>query len=152
MRKIERLPFADRATKELERIADQVKEGGQSAEDVINDVVAGVQKLVEDLAEWISNEVDRLGEMAEEQRRRAESQVQGLIDTMGSAADKAGTAAKRAPARKAPAKRKSTAKKAAKKKAPAKKKSAAKKAPAKKKATAKKASAKKKATAKKRST
>jgi chemotaxis protein histidine kinase CheA len=162
MPNIERPPFADRAAKEFERIAGQVKDGGQSAEDVINDVVNGVQKLVEDLAEWIANEVDRLSELADEQRRRAETQMQGLIDGMGTAASKAGAVAKQAPARgrgvatrvakKVPARKKAAAKPAsakkkaaAKKNAPARKKTAAKKkAPAKKKAGAKKKAASKK--------
>jgi predicted NBD/HSP70 family sugar kinase len=144
MPELQRPPFLDRAAAELEELAQQARSGGRNAEDVMSEYWENLQKLVDDLVNWFSDEVERFGRQAEDQRKRLESRIQGALSAAsGPVKQVAQRATGKAPAAKAPAKKSPAKKKAPAKKSPAKKKAPAKKSPAKKKAPAKKAPAKK---------
>ncbi|MCZ7627842.1 MAG: hypothetical protein M5U19_01510 [Microthrixaceae bacterium] len=62
--------FLDRARRELDRLAEQAREGSRDAEDLIGEMLGNVQQLIEDFQSWVSEETDRIAKMAEDQRKR----------------------------------------------------------------------------------
>ncbi|MEZ5237757.1 MAG: hypothetical protein R2716_01960 [Microthrixaceae bacterium] len=61
--------FLDRARRELDRLADQAREGSRDAEDLMNEMLGNVQQLIEDSVLGERRDApDR--ELADERRRR----------------------------------------------------------------------------------
>ena len=137
---------AEALVKELVKAGEVQTEQAQAAViDLLERSKKNTEALIEQIRKEISESAESLGLATIADITRLENLIASIKFPGSSATPKAPTApaAKKAPAKKAAAKKAPAKKKAAAKKAPAKKKSAAKKAPAKKKAAAKKAPAKK---------
>lgn len=92
--------IVERAQAELNRLMAEARDGARSAEELVTGSIENFQQLLEDLVEWVSEEVDRVRSQADEQRSRMEAQFNEAIESLSApvkrAADQGRKAAERA--------------------------------------------------------
>ena len=57
--------FVERATAELEKLVNDAREGARSAEELVTGSIENLQQLVEDLVEWVTEEIDKVRSQAD---------------------------------------------------------------------------------------